>query len=66
VPVPAVPQRTVGTLVDTVQRVVPPAPAPLQPAVGAVDQTLDRTAATVDGVVDGATKAVGVLLGGKR
>lgn len=63
VPVPAVPQRTVGTLVDTVQRVVPPAPAPLQPAVSAVNQTLDHTAATVDGVVDGATKAVGGLLG---
>jgi hypothetical protein len=55
VPVPAV--------VDTVQRALPPAPAPLQPAVGVVNQTLDHTAATVDGVVDGATKAVGGLLG---
>jgi hypothetical protein len=50
-------------VVDTVQRTVPPVPAPLQPAVGAVNQTLDRTAAAADGVVDGAVKTVGGLLG---
>jgi hypothetical protein len=61
--VPAVPQRTVSTVVDTVQHALPPAPAPLQPAVSAVNQTLDQAAATVDGVIDGATKTVGDLLG---
>jgi hypothetical protein len=64
--VPAVPQRPVGTVVDTVQRALPPAPAPLAPTAAAVDQTLDRTAATVDDVVAGATKTVGGLLGGGR
>jgi hypothetical protein len=49
-----VPQRPVTTVVDTVQRAVPRVPV--------VDATLDRTAATVDDVVDGATGTVEPVL----
>jgi hypothetical protein len=52
--------------VDTVQQVTPRVPAPLAPTVDRVNDTLDRTAATVDGIVGGATRTVGGLLGGGR
>jgi hypothetical protein len=64
VPAPSVPKQPVATVVEVVRHVVPPvpAPAPLQPVVGVVNQTVDQAAATVDGVVGGATQAVGGLL----
>jgi hypothetical protein len=63
VPVPAVPARPAGTIVDDVQQVVPPLAAPVQPAVGAVNHVLDETAATVDDTVQGVTGTLGGLLG---
>jgi hypothetical protein len=40
-------------VVDTVQRAVPPLPAPLQGTVDTVNGSLDQTATTVDGVLKG-------------
>jgi hypothetical protein len=59
VPVPTPPSRPVGSLVDQVHQVeqAVPVPAPVQPVVETVNDVLDGTAGTVDGVLGG-------LLGG--
>jgi hypothetical protein len=43
----------VTQVVDQVQRVVPPLPAPVQPTVDAVNGVLDDTATAVDGLLGG-------------
>jgi hypothetical protein len=56
------PDRPVGSVVDTVQQVVPPVPPAVQPVVDTVNQVADDTASTVDDTVGTVNGVVGGLL----
>jgi hypothetical protein len=60
-PIPAnpLPDHPVSSVVDTVQKALPPTPPVVQPVVDTVNQVADDAAGTVDGVVGGVLGGLG-------